>query len=166
MYLDDASFIGELTRARNKGADAFLFTAYSAIPLADAIRGFYLYIGEELPVIDYVMARKVHKGEHHKAKLLSEEVPRLTGVLADCRRVCVVEQYVSTLNTLFFAHQIVAETTQAGIAQDDIRGKYYHLVDPSDVDLEAVTSIHQEFMKEIGRKVAATMTHDRPNTRQ
>jgi hypothetical protein len=103
------------------------------------------------------MARKVHRGESHREQLLAEEVPRLSGVLADSRRICIVEQYVGTHNTLYFAHRIVSEATAQGAFQTDIRGKYYHLVDRDDVDLGNVTSTHSEFMRQIGARAASSV---------
>lgn len=155
FYETDTSFAGELVRLKNRGIEGFLFTAYSAIPLADAVRAFYEKLGMPIPWLGYINASHIgRKGVEEKEYLKHEEARRLRPLLTDLGSVCIVEQLVNTHNTLLFAHSCVRDATDGAISQTDIRGKYYHGAQHADIDLESLSSTHWEFMREIGEEAA------------
>ncbi len=52
---DIQSFAQQMTTALEYRPNAILFTARSAVPLADSVRGFYDEAGITLPLLSYIM---------------------------------------------------------------------------------------------------------------
>lgn len=136
--------------------DLFLVTAASAVPVADAIRGFYEATGASHPVIDYIAANQEMAAAFREGyirfnpwqKAFQTEVTRLIPRVESSQHVCVVDEFVAEGTTVQYAHQILKT---AGIeVASTIRGKWYGQANRSEIDLERLTSIHAPYMRKIG----------------
>lgn len=161
---DDPS--GSTGEATSAAPQAYLMTAYSAIPIADAIRGFHEEEGAETPVLSYVRANRENAmyyllskryidprlySEASKAQAAAsyrDEVKRLKELVSGAEHVCVVDQNVRYGATLAYAYHMLATAGVQTISA--IRGIWYHDADPKEVSLRWMTSSHKPFMHEIG----------------
>ncbi len=141
---------------------AYLFTALSAIPTADALRGNFNERGAILPLLGYIAANRQSALHNHDPSALSSvnldkfrqqqetEISRLATLYSGLSHVCVVDQYVRSGNTLMYAEHLLA---CAGIQQiSAIRGRWYCQATPSEVDIPNLTSAHADFMHRVGRQ--------------
>lgn len=89
--------------------DLYLFTAKSAIPVADAFRGFF---GDNHPVLGHIEANRKSALSHIDRYVPAEsqavfahqtEVERLRELAKTATHTCIVEQFSST-ETLFTLH--------------------------------------------------------------
>jgi hypothetical protein len=152
-----------------KPPQAYVTTAHSAVPLADAVRGYYDAIGQPRPPINYIMAKSMvaasyfwgrrcqpndilgHEMHQHTQKVAAHEVERLTPLLDEHEHVCIIDEYVSSGTTLRFAAELLE---RAGVEQvSAIRGQWYTQVYEHEIDLERVTSTHADFMYDLGSQV-------------
>ena len=145
--------------------DVFVLTAISAVPVADAIRGYFEANGTDVPVITHVQANQANAHDYHRLnwcesknqkrvikRFVNAEVKRLKPVV-DGANVCTIDQFVSTQNTIKYAAELLK---QAGVKQGTaIRGKWYDQADRAEVDLDTMTSVHHLFMHKLGRHIAA-----------
>lgn len=140
-----------------KPPEVYLVTARSAIPTADAIRGFYQEMGLKCPPVGYItadrdLAFKYIKQPSDQSKAnLDKEAARLSSTLKDAHHVCVIDQYVQSGRTLQYAGYILdyAEVQHTSA----IRGRWYHQAFESDrLDPNLVTSRHASLMLNIGHK--------------
>ena len=135
--------------------DCYLFTAYSAIPVADAIRGFYNRRSMSIPILGYVHANREtsreYSDEHDKVD--TSEVLRLRRLIQGLRHVCVIDQYCSTKATVLQAsHMALAAGAQRVSA---IQGKWYEDLTIGEApDLAQLTSSHAPFFQAIGQTIA------------
>jgi len=143
------SFKQQMVAMASRKPDAFLLTAYSAVPIADSIRGFYDTIGESVPTLHYVHANTANSRDRDRRKaMVVQEVLRLKPLLALVETVCVVNQYHCTGGSLLMG---VAIANDIGVPTIKvIEGQWYHDVDNDDVDLDNMSSTHAELMYEIG----------------
>lgn len=142
--------------------DLYLFTADSAIPAADSIRGYYRAAGTPLPALNYVEANR------DKSKFLgspniaegiaivtetasfAKELARLQPIIKQKQHVCVVEQYSLTGNTLRYAGLLLK---YAGVETiSGIRGTWYEQAREKDIKRAKLTSRHARFMRKIGER--------------
>jgi hypothetical protein len=151
MHSDSESVDPTLSTKPN----AYLVTAYSGVPVADSIRGFYDELGEEAPFISHIHARRKLKRDFENGVLSEtffDEASRLESLLDGAEHVCVVDQFVQTGQTLRYAEEVLK---YAGITNvSAIRGRWYD--DASrrwgKIDLDKTTSKHAGRMHEIGIK--------------
>lgn len=165
-YEDNQSLPAQLQRLAEKGIDAFLFTKYSAIPLADYVRGFYEVIGLPLPYLGSISvgSRSLPRTPKLLRTYISNEAQRLRPLLSDHEQICVVEEMTDTGRSLWYGYKIVEEAKRpknpthiSGIA-----GSYYHMARHQDVDTMALTSAHADFLSEAGKHGAALLDADTP----
>jgi phosphoribosylpyrophosphate synthetase len=134
--------------------DAFLFTAYSAIPVAATVRAFYDEKGVEQPAMGSIKTRP--DGVERPLRLTGDETHHTFGELApeniavEGQNVCLIDQYVSGGITIARAASFLLHT--AGVEQlDIIRGQWYqdaHAVQPN---IETLSSQLDTYMRMIGR---------------
>ncbi len=132
--------------------DLYLFTAYSAVPVADAVRGFHEAAGWSTPDLGYIQAdsRLSKWFSDGRAKSVSAaESERLAALTDGKEHVCVVDQHVSSGMTLVYAGHLLQN---AGVeAASAIRGYgWYQDAHSWGVDLQGVTSHWHDSMNEIG----------------
>ncbi|MDQ5971918.1 MAG: hypothetical protein QG553_77 [Patescibacteria group bacterium] len=132
--------------------DLYLFTAYSAVPIADAVRGYYQAAGWSVPALGYIQAdsRLSDWFRDGSAKSISDaESERLAELTNGKEHVCVLDQHVASGMTLVYAGHLLQN---AGVeAASAIRGYgWYQDAHSWGVDLKGVTSHWQDLMTEIG----------------
>ncbi len=145
-----------------KPPDAFLLTARSAVPVADAVRGYYAELGLQAPYIGYIRANRllaaVHGGRPGPStcsyddakKVFNDEALRLRPKLAGMSHVCVIDQYVASGGTLQYAGEILEAADIANVTA--IRGLWYaQAYDKGDeLDFKRPTSRHARLMHTVG----------------
>lgn len=140
--------------------DIILFTVGSAIPMADAFRGYYQARGEQVPVLHFIYADRdksyPYFSETNTYLELSgcdhawqAEVERLEPIVAGAGHVAIVEQLASSGRTMHYA----AEATLAAGARSvtTISGAWYEEANHDGLDIPGLTSGHKGYMLDIGR---------------
>jgi hypothetical protein len=153
--------LADLTRQGLTGGDTMLlFTANSAIPVADTIRGS----SEVLPVeaaLGHIAAdrnkalRYRLNGEGNWPSEQLAEIERLAKTLTPFKNVVVLDQYVHTGHTLQHAGQLLEAAGWQGNTYA-VRGQWYQGVQPERVDTERLTSRNPDdvwAMHDIGREI-------------
>lgn len=147
----DFSLIRQLRHVYRVRPELFAFTLYSAVPVADIIRSFYAHMNEETPVLTYINTKSDKKSpaKDHMAR----EADRLRNLGSAGVRVCIVDQYVNSGNTLIRAKSVLQESGASNI--NIIAGNWYQHAYRDEVSPERMTSdIHADFMSEIGKNLA------------
>lgn len=149
----DYSFTGQIEAATD--ADVMLFTASSAIPVADAVRGYLETTGKTAPQLGYIRAdfeaQAAYNYENDRTRL-NGETNRLTPLLKEAETVSVVDEFICSGATLNFAKTILQN---CGItAVTPLAGRWYMQAYKSEVNSENLTSRHADFMRSIGRQAA------------
>lgn len=148
------SFHRQMYAATVSGVQAVLCTAKSAIPIADAVRGFYDGLELPRPRLGFVRAdsRIVATHVSHRIERRVDEVQRLQPLLADVTAVAIIDQFIFSGATIGFADEIVKIS---GVEHSQlIRGKWYHEGGEL-VNMKYMTSPHAEFMYSVGQAAAA-----------
>lgn len=136
----DISLARQLSEVSQQAPSAFLFTAKSAIPVADAVRGYYEAKGIEAPLLSSIKPSK----SHHEARRLNRL--NLSG------HVVIVEQFISTGRTFRGVSELALELGAQAISV--IRGDWYEDARNSTVKVTDLTSIFKEGMYSIGQRIA------------
>lgn len=151
----DFSFSRQIREAEQSGVDTFALTAYSAVPVADAIRGYYHGRRAQEPIITYIhtpnkwyYAMLAKAGKRYR--LAQDDIGDLEAHTADSANICIVEQYIHSGFSLQIAAQAlraVGHTSLSGIC-----GLWYDSVDQREaIDISAMTSSHSAFMQRVGK---------------
>ena len=127
--------------------ETVLFTAYSAIPMADLVRGFYDELGLLVPQVDRIW---VHPSNTEKPIPCVEADRLITKVKG--KYVAVLDQYVSTGQTLQNAVNGAYVTGAESVMP--IGGKWYHQADKTMLKVDATSSKLSSELDQIGRSVA------------
>ncbi len=148
------SFAQAMVELLPKDPQAILLTAYSAVPLADSVRGYYEEVEVEAPLIDYIHAPRPYKVF---SRLIGVKIDRLrlsSRLRQAMGHVTVIDEYSSSGYTLELAkHQLES----IGVEQvTTIGGRWYEDAHQGDIDLDSVSSVHAPFMHAIGRKAVST----------
>lgn len=134
--------------------DLFLLTLRSAVPLADAIRGYYEKYGYEPPDITYIKVPKTGNYEEFK-KECEKEIDRLTPIVSSTTHTCIVDQFVATGNTLKQSVALANQAAGNSLSGTVIRGDWYGQANNiGPLSIENMTSRHARFMTEIGHLAA------------
>lgn len=145
--------------AQDNRPDLYLFTAKSAIPVADTFRG--IFGDDNPPSLGYIKASSksafpyidqfMKPPNHTSIAAHQAEVERLRKLTQTAPHVCVVEQYSDTGKTLRYAGLLLKE---AGVQTvSGIRGQWYHEARKEDVDKHGLTSTHAQFMHGVGELI-------------
>lgn len=136
-----------LSKELKEPPGVFIFTAFSAIPFADMVRGYYSTAGESLPRIGHIRASRRKSWTTEEAQ--HRESARLLRVIDGHRHVCVVEEYVSSGQTLRLANNIL---TLAGVEHvTAIRGRWDSCGNsPREVKLHQMSSDVSSKMHKLG----------------
>jgi len=167
----DTSFTRQINQLVNESSsvhpklqgspDAFVFTANSAIPVADAIREYYDRSQLQQPLMTHIEANRITatlsflnksypKVDLQNTSFPEDELKRLKLSLSNANHVCVVEQFVGTGRTISYASELLY---RSGVRQvSAMRGRWYADARFLDIDKSSTTSKHSVFMREIGRK--------------
>jgi hypothetical protein len=152
----DTSFAAQMDEVMTHGApDAFFLTSRSAIPVADAIRGFYEARGLEEPLIAPVNSNKTMDYYHMRTGMkhpkIQREVQRLSDLMPSrVETATVVDQYVNRGNTIRLAGKMLQA---AGIEIiTGIQGRWYEDATSRNVNMTRLSSRYAHQMHEIGLK--------------
>ncbi len=122
--------------------DGLIFTAKSAIPIADVYRGIFDSLGIERPKIGYV----------DPCAWTRPDITRLSTLLDGMKKAIVVDEYVDSGTTLENARRLVAKS---GIQEIGcVIGRWYHSARGQDIIYDDVTSIYQKEMYDFGTYIA------------
>lgn len=152
LAADDKSFRSQMHRVFPEAPDAFLFTAYSAVPVADSVRGFYAAAGDPTPAINFINANRDasrHPGSEKYTTRVDYESKRLEAFLDGCNKVCIVDQFVYTGRTIKLASEIIGTAGVEVVCL--MKGNWYQDTWNSDIDLVDVTSAFQKEMFVVGQ---------------
>ena len=146
---------GEYMRLFNPlDPDVFVLTANSAIPVADAIRGWYDTTGQKIPDLTYVKAdRELSVDESQltvvQRNILETDIKRLREKYAGSRAI-IIDQFVHSGKTIELASRMLG---QAGIIADasTLYTKWYNHAF-GEIDKDTMTSEHARFMRRIGQE--------------
>ncbi|MDB5176463.1 MAG: hypothetical protein JWN75_131 [Candidatus Saccharibacteria bacterium] len=156
VFRTPVSFAHHMARVAAR-TDIYLFTANSAVPVADSVRGYYEELGHEVPTLGSVKANSYnsrYRTAHNYNDVLKSEQERLAPIV-EGGRVTIVDQYVSQGLTLRFATRIAQEAGAISVDSTD-NAEWYtdaSVVDAK-IDLDTLTSAHKDFMHKIGRSAA------------
>jgi hypothetical protein len=150
------SFVSYMNEFRGMSPDLFVFTANSAVPLADSVRGFYEFYSESTPSLTYIHANRQLSRDYSllrraERELIESEIDRLKTSFVGSRTV-VFDQFVYTGGTLRRAESMLAK---AGLklCGATIGAQWYEQVHGG-VDLDNMTSPYAPFMRRIGEEAA------------
>ena len=133
--------------------DVIALTMYSAIPLADTLRGIFKEAGLHLPVLVGIKANRVMAhidNVAHDFPVITEEVKRVSRVIEGAKNAVVIDQYSYKGNTIRFGKELLL---RSGIERCDmIAGLWYQSARIADVQTVALTSNYSKQMEDIGRK--------------
>jgi hypothetical protein len=149
------SFTDNMALMRATNPHVFLFTANSAIPVADSVRGYYEERGEPIPELGIIKADSFvspHPGYTIYNQAFDSEVQRL-GVQLFGARVAVVDQDIHTGFTITMARKIAQAAGATSVIIPE-GANWYGDADDQDVDRDAVTSKHSDHMRKVGHAAA------------
>lgn len=134
--------------------DVFVLTANSAVPVADAIRGWHDAIGKALPELTYIEANRELSVDESQLtvvqhNILETDIKRLRERYAGSRAI-VIDQFVHSGKTVELASRMLG---QAGIVADASTWytKWYNHAF-GEINKDTMTSEHAEFMRRIGQE--------------
>jgi|GEM_PF-1928632 len=138
----------------NAEPEVFVLTVSSAIPVADAIRGWYDTMGKQYPEITYVNANRDLSEDElsltlEQRELIESDITRLGQRYLGARAI-IIDQYVHSGKTLDLASRTLGK---AGLIQTGSTSQarwYNHAF--GQIDRDSMTSEHAEFMRRVGRE--------------
>lgn len=149
---------------------AYVFTAFSAIPVADTIRGLHDELGFPPPRLTYIDVKPrtstgsdmrysldrllgIVPKDKEQSEALVEETARLKKALYGISVVSVIDQYTCTGATLQVSKCLLE---MAGINDViGIAGRWYHDASVQGIDIRNLTSVFAQPMHSTGTKLAA-----------
>lgn len=167
------SFGGNMAKMLLSHPDVFLFTHKSAIPLADSVRGYYEEIGVKVPEFGVVntkdedgaseeytrgtwnweqSARHYDFDSVRRDVVVVREVRKLTDLLQG-RSVAIIDQMISEGVTIRTAMDIADEAGAVIVSRPE-DAKWYNDAREKDIDFQALSSTHKEFLTRVGRSAA------------
>lgn len=162
-YLHETSFAGNMPFLTENNPDVFLFTHKSAIPVADSVRAYYEELGMNVPELGVINTKAStlirdkagqEKGGEYSVpdEVLERELAQL-GTVLEGKKVAILDQYIYHRGTVTRAYIIARE---AGATAVRFPGKtnWYNDAHAEDIDFDALTSVHSEFMKRVGHAAA------------
>ncbi len=134
--------------------DVLLFTVRSAIPLADAVRGWKQEQGVIVPELDTILAnRLLSQVDNDDTRHVIEQETRRLAERHSGQRAVVFDQYVHSGATLRLAKRIMQDAGMIIVGSTPQAQWYNDLVGGTRVvDYERLTTIYHDFMMAIGRR--------------
>lgn len=133
--------------------DVFVLTANSAVPVADAIRGWYEAINGRGPNLTHIYASRNLANEvlrtPDRQRTIEEDTARLAREYTGARAV-VIDQFVHSGSTLKLAHRMLEDAGILVVSSTPEARWYNHAF--GEIDLQNMTSEHAAFMRRIGRE--------------
>lgn len=142
---------------------AYGFTVFSAIPVADAVRGFHEALGQPCPTLIPIPRPIKPSARYHTERVapLKEQEDKLRGEVGDRLRelssIAIIDQLVNHGKTVRAAVELCKTSGVTRVMASRTRwyGDGYQTEDPTTFpDIENMTSPYSEIMLEIGRTTA------------
>lgn len=140
--------------------DVILFTANSAIPVADSVRGWHDAMGTDLPEFSYVDSNGVLTCPTETAidtleEAIDSEAKRLGAAYAGAS-VAIIDQYIHSGNTLRVAKAMAERAGMLCVgATSEVRW-FNHAQGKTDRNI--MSSGHAEFMRDVGMRAIERST--------
>lgn len=156
----NVSFTEYMKRFHQLKPELVALTANSAVPVADAVRGWYEEVGEEQPELTYVRANRdltkkdLSLEEQHT---IEQDVERLEREYAGAHAV-IIDQFVETGKTLTLATRMLGRAGLMIVGSTPEAKWYNHAF--GKIDLSRVTSEHASFMRRIGQEAVHYLTNE------
>lgn len=164
--LTDNSFAQQMHLAAAREPDVIVATYRSALPILNAIRGYYDACGRPVPILEYVDVSRRHRETHFNFDgLFQTESDRLNRVVEGARTL-VIDQYFNSGHSLRDSAKIL--TVAGASAVTGIVGHWYgDLLDesasrPTYPAAGTVTRLHANFMYQVGLQAAAVQQQEKP----
>jgi hypoxanthine phosphoribosyltransferase len=164
--LTDNSFAQQMHLASAWRPDVVVATYRSAMPVHNALKGYYDALGASAPLLEHVDVSHRHRRSNFDYNtLFVAECNRLRRVVEGARTL-VIDQYFNTGRSLFEAGKIL--TTAGSTAIRGMAGHWYgdvyeqrigHATYP---DATTVRTLHAEFMYHTGLRAAAVPQQTKP----
>jgi len=143
--------------------EAYGFTTFSAVPVSDAVRGYYEELGRSCPELIPIPVVDCHTTPFDKGSRLRKKEKELHKRVG--RRLCkissiaVIDQYVASGETVKFASDLCVAHGIGKVTKVSPTTRWYHngyeSRDPATYpDIENMTSPYFEIMFTIGRAAA------------
>lgn len=146
--------------------EVIAFTANSAIPVADAVSGFYKQLGMPSPKLIPIRTNRKVSRDHEvgKTNKSSKESKRLSRYVRG-QRTAIIDQFTITRNTIRLGREMLLNAGAATVVTHP-NTRWYDQANPADIfiedpddyndpyEIQAPASVHEDFMREIGRKAA------------
>jgi|GEM_PF-3018466 len=163
----EVSFAGVMAYLTEREApDVILLTHKSAIPVADSVRAYYEELGRAVPDLGVVNTKeedpnlayewRPYRGNVRTNVVSQQVLDRETKVLrplVEGKKVAIIDQYIESMTTLLRADTI-AHASGASFVNRPSRTNWYHDALLADIDVEGISSIHAEQMRNIGHAAA------------
>lgn len=159
----DCTLARQLPEADEQMPDAFFFTAISAIPVADAVRGYYSALNRQHPQLFSIPANcstsRIYN-DHGHSEIFKFQSASFRESMTNIKSAVVIDQFCASGKTLNYAGKLLlasgVERVQA------IIGNWYCDVVPltrtrlaAEVNCWDLTSPDREFMVRVGQECAA-----------
>lgn len=144
--------LNELTLSEQDRPDAYYFTVRSAVPIADAVRGYYSARHLDLPSLRPVYANWRFSRSGLASKEATEEEERLRQEVADVQHAAVIDQYVATGTTITYASQLLLRSGVPRVTA--IPGHWYDDIYFGHEHVATMTSQHCDFLFRAGQACA------------
>jgi hypothetical protein len=148
----DFSFVGQAPLM--EGADAVICTAFSAVPVADAVRGYFEEKGTASPLLGYVHTKFRCDDSWYRSRPFDRdaEVTRLKPILDGITSAVIIDELKCNGDALNIGRDILLAAGVRSVTY--MPGRWYIQAYHPEVDLDKVTSVHADFFKEIGCRAA------------
>ena len=161
----EASFTGAMAYLSDIKPEIYLLTHASAVPVADSIRAYYAVLGVELPELGVINTKEENRENEYitnmdftrtkdpqpSDEVIDRELKKLKDI--DGKRVAIVDQAIENGGTLKRA-KVIADLAGATEVRYPLKANWYHGTIRSEVDTDAITSVHAEHMRKIGHDAA------------
>lgn len=165
--LTDNSFAQQMHLANAWKPDVVVTTYRSAMPVLNALRGYYDALGVSAPLLEHVDVSRRHRRSNFDYDMLFVTESNRLRKTVEGARTLVIDQYFNSGRSLYEAGRICAAagstaiTGMAGYWYGDV---YDQPVDHSTYpDAATVSMLHAEFMYQIGIQAAEIPQQSKPN---
>jgi hypothetical protein len=146
--------------------DAYAVTLKSAVPVADAIRGFYEVLDRDCPPIIGLETNSSSSFSYYNLRGFTSDLSReqkdhirsLAARFSGAEHIAIVDQYVASGRTVLFGAHLLHSAGVQNVSA--MRGQWYSDALNFNVDthnLTAANADHQAFMRGMGRLAAHTI---------
>lgn len=153
----DSSLMRQLPGLIEFEPEVMLFTAKSAIPMADVFRGFFDSMGLRPPKMNHIKMNWIDPHNQRGHETAGDEFKRLIPMTSGSR-VAVVDQYIVSGSSLLHA-SVVARVVSGRSDVYPMGGRWYQEAYEFDIDFEQTTSVYAQELRKIGHSASAILNN-------